>query len=95
MKMQNGCGMLVLLALCAGAWAQDFPVKPLRVIQGPKTLITDPSRLATDPANNEIFVPLGNKVLVFPREAKPRRAPRCILRYLTLAGIIAILGSSS
>jgi hypothetical protein len=54
-------------------------VKPLRVIQGPKTLITDPSRLATDPANNEIFVPLGNKVLVFPREANGDVAPTRIL----------------
>lgn len=54
-------------------------VKPLRVIQGPRTQITDPSRLASDPANNEIYVPLGNRVLVFPRLANGDVAPTRIL----------------
>ncbi len=54
-------------------------VAPLRVIQGPKTQIGDPSRLATDPANNEIYVPLGSRVLVFPREGNGNIAPTRIL----------------
>ncbi|MSO19661.1 MAG: hypothetical protein EXQ56_04240 [Acidobacteria bacterium] len=54
-------------------------VAPLRVIQGPKTQIGDPSRLAVDPANNEIYVPLGSRVLVFPREGNGNIAPTRIL----------------
>src|SRR5262245_37840199 len=48
---------------------------PLRVIQGPLTQITDPSRLGLDPTNNEILVPQGNRILVFPREANGNVAP--------------------
>ena len=54
-------------------------VAPLRIIQGPKTQIEDPSRLAIDPANNEIYVPLGRRVLVFPREANGNVAPSRII----------------
>ena len=52
---------------------------PLRVIQGPLTQIREPSRLALDPANNEILVPQGRQVLVFPREANGNVAPTRIL----------------
>jgi hypothetical protein len=34
--------------------------------------------------------PYSPNATALPREAIPRRAPRCILRYFTLAGIIAI-----
>ncbi len=52
----------------------------LRTIQGPLTRSKDRSRLALDPANNEILVPEGNQVLVFPREANGNVAPIRILQ---------------
>ena len=52
---------------------------PLRVIQGSRTQITNPSRLGLDPVNNEILVPEGRRILVFPREANGNVAPVRIL----------------
>ena len=42
---------------------------PIRVIQGPKTQLVDPQRLDVDTVHNEIYVPNGESVLVFPRSA--------------------------
>ena len=56
---------------------------PIRVIQGPKTLLRSPDKLTVDPVNNEIFVPERrgeHRVLVFSREAKGDVAPVRILR---------------
>ena len=44
---------------------------PIRVIQGSKTQLIALDRLAVDPVNDEIYVPEGDKILVFPR---PRTA---------------------
>jgi hypothetical protein len=52
---------------------------PKRVLIGPKTLLIAHDRLGIDPANNEIYVPEGDKVLVFPREANGDVAPVRIL----------------
>ncbi|MBI3940178.1 MAG: hypothetical protein HY315_05040 [Acidobacteria bacterium] len=52
---------------------------PLRVIQGPRTMLGGSSTLGIDPANNEILVPEGGKILVFPREANGDVAPIRIL----------------
>jgi hypothetical protein len=52
---------------------------PIRILQGPKTGIQDPSRLALDPAHNEILVPQGRKIMVFPREANGDVAPIRVL----------------
>ncbi len=53
---------------------------PIRVIQGSRTQLRDPDRLAIDPANNEIYVLAGDAVLVFPREAQGDVAPIRVLK---------------
>ena len=49
---------------------------PIRVIQGSKTELVQPDRVAVDAVNNEIFVPKGDKVLVFDRLANGNVAPK-------------------
>jgi hypothetical protein len=63
---------------------------PLRVIQGSNTGLIEPDRLAIDAVNNEIFVPEGDHVLVFPLLANGNVAP--IRR---LEGPDTMLGASS
>ena len=53
---------------------------PIRIIQGPLTQIRDIERVDIDPIHNEIFIPQGDRVLVFPREANGNVAPIRILR---------------
>ena len=53
---------------------------PIRVIRGPDTQITTPARLGLDPIHKEVFVPLGNEVLVFPSDAEGNVAPIRILK---------------
>ena len=53
---------------------------PIRIIQGPKTQLTDPERLGADPVHNELFVPQNNAVFVFPRTANGDVAPIRILK---------------
>jgi hypothetical protein len=48
---------------------------PIRIIQGPKTLLTAPDRLEVDYVHNEIFVPMGDVVLVYRRDAQGDVAP--------------------
>jgi DNA-binding beta-propeller fold protein YncE len=52
---------------------------PIRVIQGPQTMLTAMDRLAVDQHNNEIFVPEGDRILVFDRTANGNVAPKRIL----------------
>ena len=52
---------------------------PLRIIQGPKTLLRNPDKLMLDPVNNEIYVPQGDKVLVFAGDGQGNVAPKRIL----------------
>ena len=52
---------------------------PIRIIQGSLTQMEAPSRLALDPVNNEIFVPEGDKLMVYPREANGNTAPIRVL----------------
>jgi len=53
---------------------------PLRVIQGPRTMMDGPDRLEVDPVNNEILVPENDRILVYPREANGDVAPIRVLR---------------
>jgi hypothetical protein len=56
---------------------------PIRVIQGPKTQLRDPEKLALDPVHNEIFVlnmTVDDEVLVFDRLAQGDVAPKRVLR---------------
>ena len=48
---------------------------PIRIIQGPGTQLGTPDNLALDPVNNEIYVPDGKNILVFPRDGKGNVAP--------------------
>ena len=48
---------------------------PIRVLQGPLTKLEDPDKVDVDPIHNEIFVPEGDKVLVYSREANGNVAP--------------------
>ena len=52
---------------------------PVRVIQGSKTMLTALDRLAVDPHNDEIYVPEGDRVLVFDRKANGNVAPKRVL----------------
>jgi hypothetical protein len=59
--------------------AADGEEAPLRVIQGPKTQLRNPDKLMEDPANHEIYVPQGDRVLVFPADGQGDIAPKRIL----------------
>jgi hypothetical protein len=66
---------------------------PVRVIQGSKTMLTALDRLAVDPYNDEIYVPEGDRVLVFDRKANGNVAPKRVLGPgpgFTEAGSLAI-----
>ena len=54
--------------------------EPIRVIQGPRTMLWDPDHVDVDPVHNEIFVPDGDRVLVFAREAHGNVAPIRIIQ---------------
>src|SRR5687768_16528244 len=53
---------------------------PIRIIQGPSTQLEYPDQVAIDPANNEILVPEGDKVLVYSRTANGDAAPIRVLQ---------------
>lgn len=66
---QFGQGILVFRGQAGG----EEP--PLRVINGSKTQLIAPDRLAVDPVHDEIYVPEGVKILVYPRTANGNVAP--------------------
>ena len=57
----------------------DGEEAPIRVIQGSRTQLRAPDRLAVDPINSEIIVQEGDKILVYPREANGNVAPIRVL----------------
>jgi DNA-binding beta-propeller fold protein YncE len=52
---------------------------PVRVINGSKTQLIAPDRLAVDPVHDEIYVPEGVKLLVYPRTANGNVAPKRVI----------------
>ena len=64
------------MRLGGGASGEESPI---RVIQGPRTQ-GGGSRLDVDPVHDEIFVPSGNSVRVFSREAHGDVAPIRVIR---------------
>src|SRR5690349_4785867 len=52
---------------------------PLRIIQGPSTKMTAAGRVEVDPVHDEIFVPSGSSILVYPRRANGDTAPLRII----------------
>ena len=65
-----------ILTFRGGASGEEAPI---RVIQGSKTQLFALDRVAVDPTNNEIYVPEGNKVLVYPRLGNGDVAPIRVL----------------
>lgn len=53
---------------------------PIRIIQGSRTQLRHPDKLAIDPVHDEIFVPDRDAILVFPREAEGDVAPLRVIR---------------
>jgi hypothetical protein len=53
---------------------------PLRLIGGPKTQITNPTRIGLDAVHKEVFVPLGDEILVFPSEGQGNIPPIRVLK---------------
>lgn len=53
---------------------------PIRLIHGPDTQLTNPQRVALDAVHKEVFVPLEDRVLVFPSEAEGNVAPIRVLK---------------
>ena len=64
-----------ILTFRGGIAGQESPV---RIIQGPHAKIGG-NRLDVDPVHNEIFVPDGNKIRVYPREANGDVSPIRVL----------------
>src|SRR3990167_10819377 len=50
----------------------DGEEAPIRIIQGPNTRLRGADRLDVDPVHNEIYIPNGRDILVFPREGMRR-----------------------
>jgi hypothetical protein len=79
---QFGQGILVFRG---GANGEE---PPMRVINGSKTQLIEPDNLVVDPVHDEIFVPEGEKILVYPRTANGNVAPiRTITGFGTVSGI--------
>ena len=72
-----------ILTFRGGANGQESPI---RMIQGPKTMLRDPDTLEVDEVHNEIIVPGGNEVLIFPLTADGDVAPLRVLRGGTKMG---------
>ena len=58
----------------------DGEEAPIRIIQGPSTMLESPDRLDVDAVHNEIFVPEGDRILVYPREGNGDVAPIRVIR---------------
>jgi len=63
-------------AILTFAGGAEGETAPLRVIQGSNTRLEAPDRVAVDAVNNEIYVPEGNKILVYDRMANGNVAPK-------------------
>ena len=72
-----------ILTFRGGADGQEAPI---RTIQGPKTLLASVDTLEIDAVNNEIYMPQGDIVLVFPLTANGDVAPSRIIRGGTRMG---------
>ena len=66
-------------AILTFAGGADGETAPLRVIQGSKTRLEAPDRVVVDAVNNEIFVPEGDRILVYDRMANGNVAPKRVL----------------
>jgi len=53
---------------------------PIRFVQGPLTRIDNPDKLEVDPVHDELYVPQGEEILVFPRGASGNVAPIRVMK---------------
>jgi len=53
---------------------------PARYIQGSRTLLNNPTRIDVDPIHDEIFIPEGERMLVFSATANGNAAPIRIMK---------------
>lgn len=77
--VQSNIGQAIL-TFRGGASGDEAPI---RVIQGAKTLLRDPEKIAVDPVHNEIFainMTIDEEVLVFDRLAQGDVAPKRVLK---------------
>ena len=63
-------------AILTFAGGAEGETAPLRVIQGSTTRLEAPDRVAVDAVNNEIYVPEGDKILVYDRMGNGNVAPK-------------------
>ena len=66
-----------IMTFRGGADGQEGPI---RIIQGQNSLVGGAQRLDVDAIHDEIFVPRGNRVLVYPRKANGDVAPIRIIQ---------------
>lgn len=66
-----------ILSFRGGATGEQAPV---RVIQGPRTMLKRADKVAIDSVHKEIFVGEGGAILVFPSDAQGDVAPIRVLR---------------
>lgn len=66
-------------AILTFAGGANGETAPLRVIQGSKTRLEAPDRVAVDAVNNEIYVPEGDVILVYDRMASGNVAPKRVI----------------
>jgi hypothetical protein len=66
-----------ILFFRGGANGQEAPA---RIIQGPNTQLTGPQRLDIDVVHNELFIPGGGGVLVYPLDGNGDVPPKRVLR---------------
>lgn len=72
---------LYAMAIMTFRGGADGDEAPIRVIRGPHTQITGVMmRLSLDPVHEEVYVPLGNEILVFPSLAEGDVAPIRVLK---------------
>ena len=58
----------------------DGQAPPIRVIQGPKTMLAYPNAAEVDVVNDELLVPDGGNILVYPVTSNGNVAPNRIIR---------------
>jgi hypothetical protein len=54
--------------------------KPIRMIMGSNTQIQNPARLGLDAVHKEVYLPLGDQILVFPSDAEGNIPPSRIIK---------------
>lgn len=58
----------------------DGDAAPKRIIQGPKTQLSNSDRLEVDTVHNEVIVPMGDSIAVYPSDADGDVAPLRVIK---------------